>query len=145
MAGGLMVYLAFSSLFSSPLNATESSVPTDSHISPALAITIDSENLIELHQSVPGLRIVDARFREDHVLGHIELSHNLPINQTDCESLAQITDDKNTALVFYCNGGQVGASVNAIQVASKCGYERLFWLRGGFIEWQDKDYPFVIE
>jgi rhodanese-related sulfurtransferase len=79
------------------------------------------------------------------VLGHIELSRNLPANQIDCSSLSRITANKNSALVFYCNGGDGGASIEAIQVASACGYRRLFWLRGGFIEWQDKDYPFAIE
>ena len=138
VAGGLMVYATLATLFGAPLYAAKNPAP-------AVAITIDSENLIELYQSVPELHIIDARYREDYVLGHIELSYNLPMNRTDCRSLSQVTADKNTAIVFYCNGGDGGSSNEAIQIASACGYRRLFWLRGGFIEWQDKDYPFVIE
>jgi len=139
------VYATLASLLGAPLHAAEKLAATTLKKSPAVAITIDSENLIELYQSVPGLRIIDARYREDYVLGHIELSHNLPMSRTDCGSLAQVTADKNTAIVFYCNGRDGGASNEAIHIASACGYRRLFWLRGGFIEWQDKDYPFAIE
>jgi len=145
VADRLTVYATLATLLGSPLYAAETPRAVTHETSPAVAVTIDSENLIELYQSVPDLRIVDARYHEDFVLGHIELSRNLPMDQTDCSSLARITANKDTAVVFYCNGGDGGASLGAIQVASACGYRRLFWLRGGFIEWQDKDYPFAIE
>jgi rhodanese-related sulfurtransferase len=145
VAGRLKVFVTLTSLLAAPLYAAESSTTATFEMSPAIAITIDAENLIELYQSVPDLRIIDARHREDYVLGHIELSRNLPMHQTDCKSLSQITADRDTPIVFYCNGADGDASIEAIQVASACGYRRLFWLRGGFIEWQDKDYPFAIE
>ena len=47
-------------------------------------------------------------------------------------------------MVFYSNGIDGDASIQALDIASACGYKRLFWLRGGFIEWQDKDYPYVM-
>ena len=145
MAGRLKVYVALAGLLGAPLYAADDPAPASFEMSPSVAITIDAENLIELYQSVPDLRIIDSRYHEDFVLGHIELSRNLPLNQTDCESLSQIAADKDSPIVFYCNGGVGDASVDAIQIASACGYRRLFWLRGGFIEWQDKDYPFAIE
>ena len=111
----------------------------------AMAVTIDAENLIELYQSVPGLQIVDTRLHEDHMLGHIELSRNLPLDDTSCTSLSKIASHKDTAMVFYCNGNMGDFSAEALNIAASCGYKRLFWLRGGFIEWQDKDYPFEFE
>lgn len=130
-------------MLQSALNAGDKPPPQDVSVSPATAITIDSENLIELYQSVPGLQIIDSRLREDHALGHIEKSRSLPLSETNCESLSRLAEDDDQAFVFYCNG--VDAITDAIDIASSCGYKRLFWLRGGFIEWQDKDYPFVIE
>lgn len=111
----------------------------------AMAVTIDAENLIELYQSVPGLRIVDARLREDYLLGHIELARNLPLTDTSCKSLSRVAKNKDTAMVFYCNGNLGDFSAEALNIAAACGYKRLFWLRGGFIEWRDKDYPFEFE
>ena len=111
----------------------------------AVAISIDSENLIELYQSVPGIEIIDTRFREDFVLGHIEKSRNLPLAGIDCKSLSKLAKSPEQAMVFYCNGNAGGSSIEAIKIASSCGYKRLFWFRGGFVEWKDKDYPYVIE
>ena len=111
----------------------------------AMAITIDAEHLVELYQSVPDLQIVDTRFREDYVLGHIESARNLPLAAIDCKSLAKLAKSAEQAMVFYCNGNAGDTSIEAIKIASGCGYRRLFWFRGGFVEWADKDYPYVIE
>ena len=141
-AGGLAVFAALA-MSQSPLFAAEKSPSRDP--TAAVAITIDSEHLIELYQSVPGLRIIDSRLRQDHALGHIEKSSSLPLNETNCKSLSTLAPDSDQAMVFYCNGSGADASTEAVHIASTCGYKRLFWLRGGFIEWQDKDYPFVID
>ncbi len=141
---GLTIFAAVATLLYPAIGAAQTPVLSASAEPHAVAITIDSENLIELYQSVPNLRIVDSRHREDHVLGHIELSSNLPMGETSCKSLAQLAADKETAMVFYSNGIDGDASTQALNIASACGYKRLFWLRGGFIEWQDKDYPYVM-
>lgn len=109
----------------------------------SLALAIDSENLIELYQSVADLKIFDSRFREDRSSGYIETSISLPVADTDCANLSMHASNFSNALVFYGNAAE--ASVDAIKIASDCGYQRLFWFRGGFSEWEDKDYPFVIE
>jgi len=140
--------LAVSAIFAmlqSSLFAAETTPPKIFSPSAPVAITIDSEHLIELYQSVPGLRIIDSRLREDHALGYIEKSHSLPLSETSCASLSELTEDSEQALVFYCNGNGIDASTEAIHIASNCGYKRLFWLSGGFIEWQDRDYPYVID
>ena len=132
-------------LFSGESYAADGSVLPEAPESLAIAITIDSEHLIELYQSVPGLKIIDARLREDHTQGYIETSFNLPLANTNCKSLLKLAGHKDQAMVFYCNGNAADASIGAIQIAAGCGYKRLFWFRGGFVEWQDKDYPYLIE
>lgn len=110
-----------------------------------VAITIDAEHLIELYQYVSDLLIIDSRHAEDYVLGHIETSINLPLAETNCKALRKLAKSAEQAMVFYSNNNVGDASIEAIQIASGCGYRRLFWLRGGFVEWKDKDYPYVIE
>jgi rhodanese-related sulfurtransferase len=141
----LAVLLIATILFSSEVYAAEGSLRVESPESLVIAITIDSEHLIELYQSVPGLKIIDARHHEDHTQGYIETSFNLPLAKTDCKSLSELAGHKEQAMVFYCNGNAADASIGAIQIAADCGYKRLFWFRGGFVEWQDKDYPYLIE
>ena len=141
MASALIAILALTAGLSAASDRVASSAPR----ALAVAITIDAENLIELYQSVPGLKIVDSRLREDRVQGYIENSVNLPIAETDCDTLAQLASDRDQAFVFYCNGDAANSSIEAIKIASACGYRRLFWFRGGFVEWEDKDYPYLIE
>lgn len=139
------VVIALAILVSSVLAAADTPTPSQNPDSQAVAVTIDSENLIELYRSLPDLRIIDVRHREDYVQGHIETAWNLPLAQTDCETLAKLAKSAEQAMVLYCNGNAGDASIEAIRIASGCGYKRLFWLRGGFVEWRDKDYPYVID
>lgn len=125
--------------------AADKSTPVQNPEALAVAITIDAEHLIELYQSVPNLKIIDSRHPEDYIQGYIETAHNLPRAKTSCAALAKLAKSPEQAMVFYCNSNAGDASIEAIQVASGCGYKRLFWFRGGFVEWKDKDYPYVIE
>ncbi len=111
----------------------------------AIAITIDSEHLIELYQSLPELKIIDSPHCEDYIQGNIAKPTDLPLMKTNGSALSELANDKEQAMVFYCNGNAAEASNDAIRIASTCSYKRLFWFRGGFVDWQDKDYPYVIE
>ena len=141
---GLAVFITLAMIFSTAAVAADQSLQ-QAPKSLAVAITIDSEHLIELHHSVPDLKIIDSRHHEDFTQGYIETSISLPLRDTSCGSLKKLTKNKDQALVFYCNGSLADTSIDAIQIASSCGYKRLFWFRGGFVEWTDKDYPYLIE
>ena len=141
---GLVVFIILATIFSTAAVAADLSMQ-QAPKSLAVAITIDAEHLIELHHSVPDLKIFDSRHYEDYTQGYIETSTNLPLRDTGCSSLKKVTKNQDQALVFYCNGSLADASADAIQIASSCGYQRPFWLRGGFVEWVDKDYPYLIE
>ena len=93
-AGGLAIFATLAVLQSS-LFAADKSPPEKPIAGSAVAITIDSEHLIELYQSVPGLRIIDSRLREDHALGHIEKSRSLPLDETNCNALSDLATDSD--------------------------------------------------
>ncbi len=107
--------------------------------------TLNAEALITLAQGVDDLIVVDSRLPEDRNLGFIGDSYSLTDTDTSCTTLARISSDRDRSLVFYCNGVSCTRSVNALKVARKCGYKQLYWLRGGFQEWQDKDYPYLLD
>ena len=68
------MFAAIAALLSSSVSAAvEAPVQTSLGGAHAVAVTIDSENLIELYQSVPGLRIIDTRLHQDHLLGHMRM------------------------------------------------------------------------
>jgi rhodanese-related sulfurtransferase len=106
---------------------------------------VDAEALLKLVETVPKLTIVDSRLRADRRLGHIENSVSLPDVETDCAALGKILAGKNAPVLFYCNGPKCGRSGKAAGKALACGYRNIYWVRGGFEEWQAKGYPAIKE
>ena len=99
----LTVLFAVAICFVSGVSAADRAMPATAPESIPLAVTIDAENLIELYQSVPDLKIIDSRHREDYTQGYIETSVNLPLVDTDCKTLRKVAGDQDQPLVFYCN------------------------------------------
>lgn len=109
------------------------------------ATTVDAEGLLDLVDIIPDIVIIDARLRQDRLQGYIEGSINLPDIKTTCASLAKSVPRKSSPVLFYCNGPKCGRSAHSSRKALACGYTRVYWFRGGFEEWQKKNYPFVKE
>jgi rhodanese-related sulfurtransferase len=106
---------------------------------------VDSDGVINLVNTIPDLIVIDARIPSDRKQGFIEGSVSLPDVDTTCAALQKIVAQKSLPVLFYCNGVKCGRSVKAIKVAQGCGYERIYWFRGGFEEWKAKGYPFITE
>ncbi len=115
----------------------------DDYVSPDKiegSIKINAESLIQLARDHDDLVIVDSRIKSDRRQGYITGSISLPDTETDCFTLFQIINKKNTATVFYCNGPKCRRSDRAVTIASECGYTNVYWFRGGFEEWKNKNY-----
>ena len=106
---------------------------------------VSAEELINLAETLPDLIIIDARISKDRTHGYIEGSISLPNTKTDCNSLSQVIKNHNNPTVYYCNGPKCGRSVKSIEIALKCGYQNIYWYRGGFEDWKENDYPFLID
>ncbi len=133
----LGLILAISLLFS--FNASFA----DDYTSPELiagTTKIDAESLIKLAREQEDLVIIDSRINADRRHGFITGSTSLPDTETNCLSLMSIIESKNTPLVFYCNGPKCRRSDLAVTIAIQCGYDNIYWFRGGFEEWQYKKY-----
>lgn len=106
------------------------------------ATTVTAEQLIDIAARLPDLVIIDSRIQEDRREGFIQNSISLPDEDTNCKTLAQVVPKKTTPALFYCNGIKCGRSVRAVRIALKCGYKDVYWFRGGFEEWTEKQYLF---
>ena len=107
--------------------------------------TLTAEGLIEKANITDDLVIIDARINKDRAIGYIENSISLPDINTNCDTLSKLVKNKNTPLLFYCNGVKCGRSVVAVKIAKSCGYKNLSWFRGGFEEWQEKGYQYMTQ
>jgi rhodanese-related sulfurtransferase len=57
------------------------------------------------------------------------------------ESLKELVQSANTPVLFYCNGARCMRSHNAATMAISWGYKNIYWFRGGWGEWLDKELP----
>ena len=127
-------------------NASASSLEPDKIISPENipgTTRINAEELIELMWSTPQLTLIDSRITSDRNEGFIEGSISLPNTETSCESLEGVIPDKTEPALFYCNGIKCGRSAKAAQIAIDCGYNQIYWFRGGIEEWREKKFPLL--
>ena len=105
------------------------------------ATNLTAEQVVELIITTPELVIIDSRKDKEYAKGHIEGAISL-LNTTMSEaSLAVLVEEKQTPLLFYCNGERYKRSSNAAKDALKWGYSQVYWFRGGWIEWQKKKLP----
>ena len=107
------------------------------------SIRVDAEAVIALVNQYPNIIIIDSRIPGDRMQGYIEGSISLPDVNTDCDSLALSIPEKKSPSLFYCNGINCGRSAKAVNIAVECGYKKVYWFRGGFVEWKAKGYPFL--
>lgn len=108
-------------------------------------VSLRVEDLIELAQTDTRLLIIDVRLAQDRASGYIDQSISLPLQDVRCTTLNRIQPNTRQALVFYDNGINASVSPLALERALTCGYQQLYWLRGGFHEWLIKDFPYLVE
>ncbi len=106
---------------------------------------VDAEGVINLVTTLTNLNIIDARIKSDRKQGYIEGSISLPDIDTDCDALAKIVTAKSTPTLYYCNGVKCGRSAKSVKIALSCGYNNIYWFRGGFEEWQAKGFPVLTD
>ncbi len=134
---GLLIYVLLS-LTISPLCWAEN---PDAPLFIENTTKVDAESLIDLAQVLPKLVLIDSRIADDRQEGYIEGSISLPDVVTNCERLAKLITQFDFPVLFYCNGIKCGRSAKAIKIAQSCGYNNIYWFRGGLQEWNEKGYP----
>lgn len=102
---------------------------------------VDSEGVIKLVTSKSEIVIIDARIKSDRKQGYIEGSVSLPDIDTSCDTLSKVIPGKKVPTLYYCNGIKCGRSAKSVKIALACGYDNIYWFRGGFEEWQNKGFP----
>ena len=139
-----MIFLFATLLVLMPPNAVASEKPfAPDNIDGVMIVT--AEQAIELILANPDMPIIDSRKKTEYVKGHIEGAVSILNTEMTAQDLEQIVPDRDSAILFYCNGVRCLRSSDAIRKARSWGYTNLIWFRGGWKEWTDKHLPVIAE
>ncbi len=99
-----------------------------------------------------GVPVIDTRVAAEFAEKAIKGARSVPYKEKSAKEvgfdpaqdqfdLAKLPADKAAPLVFYCNAGECWKSYKASVVASKAGWTKVHWFRGGMPEWNAKGLP----
>ncbi len=108
-------------------------------------VILTAEAAIEMILDNPDMAIIDSRKKLEYVKGHIEGAVSLLDTEMTEHDLEYIVTNKESAILFYCNGVRCLRSSNAIVKVQNWGYSHIYWIRGGWKEWSKKRLPVVTE
>ncbi len=66
---------------------------------------------------------------------HLDLKYGY-----DEESLAAVAN-KDEPVIIYCSGVKCSRSYRASEMAVSWGYKKVYYFRGGIVDWRDAGYP----
>jgi rhodanese-related sulfurtransferase len=91
---------------------------------------ISNEEAKSLIENEPKLIILDVRTKEEYKTGRLRNSILIPLSELESR-LGEL--NKNAPILVYCRSGN--RSVTASKILLNNGFNRIYNLRGGIIEW----------
>jgi thioredoxin 1 len=101
-------------------------------------IELSAEEFNELISKIPDVQLVDVRTPEEFRKGHIENAANVNINGEQFRDQIRALD-KSKPVYIYCLSG--ARSKAAAKFLRDDGYENVYEMPGGIMEWRSKDLP----
>ncbi len=98
------------------------------------------EAYTDIYQGKLGI-FIDSRYAEEYEAGHIDGAVTIPYDEVfeNAEKLADIPFDKLIAI--YCAGSDCNSSYILAEELIMMGYKRVFIFEGGWLLWQEANYP----
>lgn len=82
--------------------------------------------------------VIDIRDQNEYARGHIPNARHIPVAEFERRK-AELEKIRTRPLIVYCStGARSGAAIAALR---KAGFEKLFNLRGGLLEWEKAGHP----
>ncbi len=99
-----------------------------------------------------GVKLFDVRpaahYREGHIPGAVNVTYQMNSpkeveydDSVDAFDIGRLPQDKNTPMIFQCNGAECWYSYKAARYMIKRGYKKIYWFRTGLPAWKGAGYP----
>ena len=91
-----------------------------------------SERKFQKLMKKENVAIIDVRTEKEYSEGHIPDAQNIDVQKEDFSAQIQSLDKSKTYLL-YCRSGK--RSAKALNILKEAGFQKVYHLKGGFIEW----------
>jgi rhodanese-related sulfurtransferase len=88
------------------------------------------------------LVLIDSRTKEEYQEAHIAGAINIPEKSFD-DNVSLLPENKDSLLIFYCNGVKCGKSKKSAVKAEAKGYKNILLYSEGFPVWEEKGFKIV--
>lgn len=99
-----------------------------------------------------GVHLYDVRphthYREAHIPGAINVHYQMNSpkeveydDTVDAFDISKLPQDKNTPIIFHCNGPECWYSYKAARYMQSRGYTKIYWFRTGLPAWKAAGLP----
>lgn len=124
-------------VFAVPVHAQDTGYRAPLHAEGATTINVDEAKWM----FDEGVTFIDVRNPRFYARRHIPGAHHLDMKDGFTrESLAAVAE-KVDAIVIYSSGVKCGRAYRAAEQAVRWGYEKVYYFRGGIVDWKDVHYP----
>ncbi len=118
-------------------------VPSPQSIIEKHSISVDfAKRFIESSINDTNFVLLDVRRPDEYEQGHIRGAKNINFLSADFKKKVSSLD-KNKKYLLYCRSGH--RSGMALQVFLEMGFKQVYNMKGGIIQWKNKNYPLVTE
>lgn len=138
---GLMSLVACQSK-SQQSTAVESSptTTTDQNQSEKIFKILDSEGFMQKLEATPGAQLIDVRTEGEVATGHIANARNINLQSPDFKDQLSTLDPSKPVFVYCARGSRSGQSA---EILKKMGFQEIYDLKGGIIQWKSSGLPVV--
>ena len=88
-----------------------------------------------------GTAFVDVHNPRLYARRHIPGTHHLDLKQDFNEASLAAVVARDEPVVIYCSGAKRSRSTSASRKVVSRGCERVYFFRGGIVEWRNAGYP----
>ncbi|WP_367916231.1 thioredoxin domain-containing protein [Leadbetterella sp. DM7] len=104
------------------------------------AVKLSAKEFADKIKSTPGAQVVDVRTPSEFKAGHIKDASNVDISSGEFKNMAAAIDKSKPVFVYCLSGGR---SASAARYLTSQGYNEVYEMTGGMMEWRNNNLPEV--
>jgi rhodanese-related sulfurtransferase len=88
-----------------------------------------------------GAKFIDVRNPRLYARKHIPGAYHLDLKYVFSEETLGAAAAKDEPIIIYCSGVKCSRSYRAAEKALSWGYQKVYYFRGGIVDWKNAGYP----